>query len=66
MRLVVYNVQLSNMMARNGANVLLAPQETPGFMYNIRYMDENYAAASKKTFGTEDMVLQLVSLVAKA
>lgn len=56
---VVYNVQLSNMMARNGASVSLAPQETPGFMYNIRYMDEKYAQSNKKTFGTEDMVLQL-------
>ncbi len=57
---VVYNVQLSNMMARNGAAVSLAPQETPGFMYNIRYMDENYGGRAKHTaFGTEDMVLQL-------
>ena len=57
---VVYNVQLSNMMARNGAPVSLAPQETPGFMYNIRYMDENYSGRAKHTaFGTEDMVLQL-------
>jgi TRAP transporter TAXI family solute receptor len=57
---VVYNVQLSNMMARNGASVSLAPQETPGFMYNIRYMDENYDGRAKHTaFGTEDMVLQL-------
>ncbi len=57
---VVYNVQLSNMMARNGAAVSLAPQETPGFMYNIRYMDENYSGKAKHTtFGTEDMVLQL-------
>ena len=57
---VVYNVQLSNMMARNGAEVSLAPQETPGFMYNIRYMDENYNGRAKTTtFGTEDMVLQL-------
>ncbi len=57
---VVYNVQLSNMMARNGAKVSLAPQETPGFMYNIRYMDENYSGKAKHTaFGTEDMVLQL-------
>jgi uncharacterized protein len=57
---VVYNVQLSNMMARNGASVSLAPQETPGFMYNIRYMDENYSGRAKHTtFGTEDMVLQL-------
>ena len=57
---VVYNVQLSNMMARNGAKVSIAPQETPGFMYNIRYMDENYGGRAKHTtFGTEDMVLQL-------
>jgi uncharacterized protein len=57
---VVYNVQLSNMMARHGASVSLAPQETPGFMYNIRYMDENYNGRAKNTaFGTEDMVLQL-------
>ncbi|MEJ2378050.1 MAG: TAXI family TRAP transporter solute-binding subunit [Pseudolabrys sp.] len=57
---VVYNVQLSNMMARNGAKVSLAPQETPGFMYNIRYMDEKYNGRAKHTaFGTEDMVLQL-------
>jgi len=57
---VVYNVQLSNMMARNGAKVSIAPQETPGFMYNIRYMDEQYNGRAKHTaFGTEDMVLQL-------
>jgi hypothetical protein len=57
---VVYNVQLSNMMARNGAKVSLAPQETPGFMYNIRYMDENFNGRAKHmSFGTEDMVLQL-------
>jgi hypothetical protein len=55
---VVYNVQLSNMMARSGSSVSLAPQETPGYMYNIRYMDKNYDKAKNTTFGTEDMVLQ--------
>ena len=55
---VEYNVPLSNMMARAGSRISLAPQETPGYMYNIRYMDKNYKAAKNTTFGTEDMVLQ--------
>jgi len=55
---VEYNVPLANMMARAGSKVSLAPQETPGYMYNIRYMDKNYAKAKLTTFGTEDMVLQ--------
>jgi TRAP-type uncharacterized transport system substrate-binding protein len=58
---VIYDVLLSNSMARTGSNVSLTPQETPGYMYNIRQMDKTYDEPKTKitTFGTEDMVLQL-------
>lgn len=58
---VVQDIQLSNIMARKGYDVSMAPQETPGFMYNIRYMDKTYDTAKTRTtsFGTEDIVLQL-------
>lgn len=58
---VVNDVELSNAMARHHLKIALAPQETPGFMYNIRYMDKTYnSPKTKRTiFGTEDAVLEL-------
>ncbi len=52
------DTQLSNMITRKGGTVTLAPQETPGYVYNIRYMDRSYEKAKATTFQTEDMLLQ--------
>lgn len=49
---------LMNQMIRDGSPVTLLPQETPGYTYNVREM--NQAKNWKNTvFGTEDVVIQL-------
>jgi TRAP transporter TAXI family solute receptor len=49
---------LMNQMIRDGSSVNLLPQETPGYMYNIREMnkEKNWKTT---VFGTEDAVIQL-------
>ena len=32
---------LMNQMIKSGSNIILLPQETPGYMYNIREMGRN-------------------------
>lgn len=58
---LVADEQFANELARHGAPVSLAPQETPGYMYNIRYMNNNYdKPATKSTaFGAAGWVLML-------
>lgn len=50
---------LMNQLIRNGANVMLLPQETPGYMYNIREMARNEAKWGTSVFATEDVIIQL-------
>ena len=52
------DTMLNTMMARGGENVVMAAQETPGYMYNIRAMAEERRWKST-VFGTEDTVIQL-------
>ncbi len=52
------NTIFGNLMARKGETLILAPQETPGYMYNIREMAKE--KHWKKTMsGTEDAIVQL-------
>ncbi|HRP96529.1 MAG TPA: TAXI family TRAP transporter solute-binding subunit [Rhodocyclaceae bacterium] len=49
---------LMNDMVKEGSPTVLLPQETPGYMYNIREManDKHWKGT---VFGTEDIVIQL-------
>lgn len=49
---------LMNQMMSGGSKVALLPQETPGYMYNIREM-ANPAKQKKFIFSTEDTIIQL-------
>ncbi len=49
---------LGNLVARGSDPITLAPQETPGYMYNVRAMVEERRWANT-VFGTEDTIIQL-------
>jgi TRAP transporter TAXI family solute receptor len=49
---------LMNQMIKLGIPVTLLPQETPGYMYNVREMANN-RHWQKSVFGTEDVIIQL-------
>lgn len=49
---------LMNQMIKEGSPVTLLPQETPGYMYNVREM-ANDRHWKKTAFSTEDVVIQL-------
>lgn len=49
---------LMNQMIKEGSPVTLLPQETPGYMYNVREMN-NEKHWKSTVFGTEDVVIQL-------
>lgn len=49
---------LMNQMIKLGIPVTLLPQETPGYMYNVREM-ANDRHWKKSVFGTEDVIIQL-------
>lgn len=49
---------LMNQMITGGSNVVLLPQETPGYMYNIRAMAEE-SKWKTHVFSTEDTIIQL-------
>jgi TRAP transporter TAXI family solute receptor len=49
---------LMNQMITGGSNVVLLPQETPGYMYNIREMS-NSTKWKTHVFSTEDTIIQL-------
>ena len=49
---------LGNLMARGWSPVTLAPQETPGYMYNVRAMAEQ-RRWKNTVFGTEDTIILL-------
>ncbi len=52
------DTMLMNQMIKEGSPVTLLPQETPGYMYNIREM-ANPRHWKKTAFSTEDTVIQL-------
>lgn len=54
------STMLMNAMVKDGSPVTLLPQETPGYMYNIREMN-NEKNWKTTAFGTEDGVLQLAA-----
>ena len=54
------STMLMNAMVKDGSPVTLLPQETPGYMYNIREM-ANQKHWKTTVFGTEDIVLQLAA-----
>lgn len=50
---------LMNQMIKSGAEVMILPQETPGYMYNIREMAQNKAKWKHTIFATEDTLIQV-------
>jgi TRAP transporter TAXI family solute receptor len=50
---------LMNQMIKSGADVMILPQETPGYMYNIREMAQNEAKWKHTIFATEDTLIQV-------
>lgn len=52
------NTIFGTIMAKNGEPVVVAAQETPGYMYNVRAMGEEKRWKSN-VFGTEDVIIQL-------
>lgn len=50
---------LMNQLIREGSNVLLLPQETPGYNYNVREMAQNESRWSTSVFATEDTLIQV-------
>lgn len=50
---------LMNQMVKESAPVMLLPQETPGYMYNIREMGRNENKWESSIFATEDVLIQL-------
>lgn len=52
------NTIFGNQLARKGYDIIVAAQETPGYMYNLREMRNN-RHWNKSVFGTEDVIIQL-------
>lgn len=52
------NTLLGTIMAKAGEELVVASQETPGYMYNVRAMTEK-RRWKKQVFGTEDVIIQL-------
>lgn len=50
---------LMNQMIKQNKDVMLLPQETPGYMYNIREMAENKGKWKTSIFSTEDTLIQI-------
>ena len=50
---------LMNQMIKSGSNIILLPQETPGYMYNIREMGRNKNKWKNFIFKTEDVLIQI-------
>lgn len=50
---------LMNQMIKDDAEVTLLPQETPGYMYNIREMGANERKWTTSIFATEDTLIQI-------
>ena len=52
------NTIFGTLMAKGGESLIVAAQETPGYMYNVRAMAEE-RRWKKQVFGTEDVIIQL-------
>jgi len=52
------NTIFGTMMAKANEKLIVAAQETPGYMYNVRAMAEK-RRWKKQVFGTEDVIIQL-------
>ena len=52
------NTIFGTMMAKAGEKLIVAAQETPGYMYNVQAMAEK-RRWKKQVFGTEDVIIQL-------
>lgn len=50
---------LMNQLIKDNANVLLLPQETPGYMYNVREMGRTERKWANTVFATEDTLIQI-------
>lgn len=50
---------LMNQLIKAGSDVILLPQETPGYMYNIREMGQNKSKWKNFIFKTEDTLIQV-------
>jgi TRAP transporter TAXI family solute receptor len=50
---------LMNQLIQSGSNIVLLPQETPGYMYNIREMGQNKNKWKDFIFATEDTLIQV-------
>ncbi len=50
---------LMNQLIQGNTGVLLLPQETPGYMYNVREMGQNESKWKTSIFATEDTLIQL-------
>jgi TRAP transporter TAXI family solute receptor len=50
---------LMNQLIRENSNIILLPQETPGYMYNIREMGQNKTKWKDFVFATEDTLIQI-------
>ena len=55
---VAGNTIFGNVMAKGGESLMVAAQETPGYMYNVRDM-ANKKRWKTTVFGTEDAIIQL-------
>ena len=52
------NTIFGTLMAKGGESLIVAAQETPGYMYNVRAMAQE-RRWKKQVFGTEDVIIQL-------
>lgn len=50
---------LMNQLIKSGSDVILLPQETPGYMYNIREMARTKRKWKNSIFKTEDTLIQV-------
>ena len=50
---------MMNQLIKDGSDVVLLPQETPGYMYNIREMGRNERKQKSSVFKTEDTLIQV-------
>lgn len=50
---------LMNQMIKSDADVMILPQETPGYMYNVREMAQNQSKWKHTIFATEDTLIQV-------
>jgi TRAP transporter TAXI family solute receptor len=50
---------LMNQLIQSQSDIMLLPQETPGYMYNVREMGQNKSKWKTSIFATEDTLIQL-------